>query len=46
MNPFLAGVPFGGSKKSDVRADLFRRSVTGKYQMTDPDGTWIDVTDE
>ncbi len=46
MNPYLAGVPLGGSTESDVRADLFKRSATGKYQMTDPDGTWIDVTDE
>jgi hypothetical protein len=46
MNPYLAGVPLGGSKESDVRAELFRRSATGKFQMTDPDGSWIDVTDE
>lgn len=41
-------VPFrlGGSREADVRRDLFVRSATGKFQMADPDGTWIDVTDE
>lgn len=46
MNPYLAGVPLGGGTESDVRANLLKRSATGKYQMTDPDGTWIDITDE
>jgi hypothetical protein len=46
MNPYLAPVPLGGSKESDVRKTLFQNSATGKFQMTDPDGMWIDVTDE
>jgi catechol 2,3-dioxygenase-like lactoylglutathione lyase family enzyme len=46
MNPYLAGVPLGGSTESDVRKNLIKRSATGKYQMADPDGVWIDVTDE
>lgn len=46
MNPYLAPVPLGGSRESDVRRRLFESSATGKYQMSDPDGTWIDVTDE
>ena len=46
MNPYLAPVPLGGSTESDVRKRLLARSCTGKFQMTDPDGTWIDVTDE
>jgi catechol 2,3-dioxygenase-like lactoylglutathione lyase family enzyme len=46
MNPYLAPVPLGGSKESDVRKQFFGRAATGQLQMTDPDGTWIDVTDQ
>lgn len=46
MNPYLAPVPLGGSRESDVRRRFFESSATGKFQMTDPDGVWIDVTDE
>lgn len=46
MNPYLAPVPLGGSKESDVRRSFFQKNATGKMQMTDPDGSWIDVTDE
>jgi hypothetical protein len=46
LNPYLAPVPLGGSKESDVRANLVKRSSAGKFQMTDPDGVWIDITDE
>jgi len=45
-NPYLAPVPLGGSKESDVRMRLFQNSAGGKFQMTDPAGTWIDITDE
>nr|TFG55657.1 MAG: VOC family protein [Hyphomicrobiales bacterium] len=45
-NPYLAPVPLGGSKESDVRKHHFQNSAGGKFQMTDPDGTWIDITDE
>jgi hypothetical protein len=45
-NPYLAPVPLGGSKESDVRRDFFKKSATGKFQMTDPDGNWLDITDE
>jgi catechol 2,3-dioxygenase-like lactoylglutathione lyase family enzyme len=45
-NPYLAPKPLGGSKESDVRAELLRTSSFGKFQMTDPDGMWIDITDE
>lgn len=36
----------GGSPESDVRRKLFERNALGKYQLADPDGNWIDVTDE
>jgi catechol 2,3-dioxygenase-like lactoylglutathione lyase family enzyme len=45
-NPYLAPVPLGGSPESAVRAQFFASQATGKWQMSDPDGTWIDVTDE
>jgi predicted enzyme related to lactoylglutathione lyase len=45
-NPYLAPVPLGGSKESDVRQELLRKCAGGKLQTTDPDGTWIDITDQ
>ncbi len=45
-NQYLAPVKLGGSKEADMRHDFFKRSATGTYQLTDPDGTWIDVTDD
>jgi catechol 2,3-dioxygenase-like lactoylglutathione lyase family enzyme len=45
-NPYLAPVPLGGSKEADVRKDMLRSSCLGKFQMTDPDGTWIDISDD
>jgi catechol 2,3-dioxygenase-like lactoylglutathione lyase family enzyme len=45
-NPYLAPVPMGGSPESAVRKRFFERQATGKWQMTDPDGNWIDITDE
>jgi len=46
MNPYLAGVPLGGSLESDVRKRFFAGQASGKWQMSDPDGNWIDITDE
>jgi catechol 2,3-dioxygenase-like lactoylglutathione lyase family enzyme len=42
-NPYIAPVPLGGSPESDVRREFFRRQATGTFQMSDPDGNWIDV---
>jgi hypothetical protein len=36
----------GGSPESAVRQRFFQSQATGKFQMTDPDGNWIDITDE
>jgi hypothetical protein len=46
MNPYLAGVPLGRSPESDVRKLFFESQASGKWQMSDPDGNWIDITDE
>ncbi len=45
-NPYLAPVPLGGSPESDVRKRFFEKHAMGKFQMTDPDGNWIDISDE
>ena len=45
-NPYLAPVPLGGSPESEVRRKFFEKSAGGKWQMSDPDGNWIDITDE
>ena len=36
----------GGSPESNVRRDFLKKSATGKWQMTDIDGNWLDITDE
>lgn len=46
MNPYLAGPPLGGSPESDVRRRFLAGQAGGKWQMADPDGNWIDITDE
>jgi len=46
MNPYLAPVPLGGSAESDVRKRFFAAHATGRWQKSDPDGNWIDITDE
>jgi catechol 2,3-dioxygenase-like lactoylglutathione lyase family enzyme len=45
-NQYLAPFELGGSPEADDRAAMFSRWATGKYQMCDNDGTWIDITDE
>ncbi len=45
-NSYLAPRPLGGSVESEVRKKLFAKSALGKFQMADPDGNWIDVSDE
>jgi hypothetical protein len=45
-NTFLASRPLGGSPESEVRRKYFESCSLGKYQLADPDGNWIDVTDE
>lgn len=42
---FLAPVPLGGNTEGEMRKRVFQRSATGSYQMTDPDGVWIDITE-
>jgi predicted enzyme related to lactoylglutathione lyase len=46
MNPYVAPIRLGGSKESDARKAFFAAQAGGKYQMADPGGVWIDVTDE
>jgi predicted enzyme related to lactoylglutathione lyase len=45
-NFHLAPVPLGGGKEPEMRKQFLAKSATGKFQMADPDGNWIDVTDE
>ncbi|HXF52662.1 MAG TPA: VOC family protein [Hyphomicrobiaceae bacterium] len=46
MNTYLMPMPLGGSKESEARKRFFAAQAGGKYQMADPGGVWIDVTDE
>ena len=45
-NSFLASRPLGGSKEANMRRDFFAKNALGKFQMSDPDGNWLDITDE
>ncbi len=45
-NQYLAPFQLGGSPEADARKAMFARWATGSYQMSDPDGTWIDITDQ
>jgi len=42
-NQYLAPFKLGGSPEAETRRQLFARAATGQYQMSDPDGTWIDI---
>jgi len=46
MNPYVAPMRLGGSKEADARKAFFAQEAGGKFQMADPGGVWIDVTDE
>jgi len=44
-NQYLAPFQPGASPEADARKDMFARWATGGYQMSSPDGAWIDITD-
>lgn len=43
---YLAPMPLGGNKEAEARKRFLAKSASGKYQMADPGGVWIDITDE
>jgi hypothetical protein len=45
-NTYLAPRPLGGSAESEVRKKLFQKSALGKVQIADPDGNWIDISED
>jgi catechol 2,3-dioxygenase-like lactoylglutathione lyase family enzyme len=46
LNPLIGPMPIGGSAEAKRRKQIFTNAATGKLQIADPDGVWIDVTDE
>lgn len=44
-NQYLAPVQLGGAEEADTRKAFFEQWATGDYQMADPDGTWLDITE-
>ena len=46
QNTYLTSWSLGGSPEAEVRKGLLQRCALGQYQLADPDGNWIDVTDE
>jgi len=45
-NTYIAARPLGGSDEANTRADLLAACALGEFQMADPDGNWIDITDD
>jgi catechol 2,3-dioxygenase-like lactoylglutathione lyase family enzyme len=45
-NTFIATRPLGGSDEANTRRDLLAKCALGKFQISDPDGNWLDITDE
>jgi len=46
LNTYVAPMRLGGSKEADARRAFLAEQAGGKFQMADPGGVWIDVTDE
>jgi predicted enzyme related to lactoylglutathione lyase len=44
-NPYLAPKSIGPGVEGPVRRKLLARCPHGSFQLTDPDGTWIDVAE-
>jgi predicted enzyme related to lactoylglutathione lyase len=45
-NTYLAARPLGGSDEAEVRREFLANAALGKFQMADPDGNWIDISDD
>ena len=45
-NTFLASRPLGGSDEANRRREFFANNALGKLQISDPDGNWLDITEE
>jgi len=45
-NTFIATRPLGGSKEAETRRDLLAKCALGEFQISDPDGNWIDISDD
>ena len=45
-NSYLASRKLGGSAEADTRRNLIESNALGKYLIADPDGNWLDITDE
>lgn len=45
-NTFFESRKLGGNKESEVRKAHFTNNALGDYQIADPDGNWIDITDQ
>lgn len=45
-NTFMMSRPLGGSKEAEVRKNMLAADALGAFQIADPDGNWIDITDQ
>ncbi len=45
-NTFMTSRPLGGSKEAEVRKNMLASDALGEFQIADPDGNWIDITDQ
>jgi hypothetical protein len=44
-NTALVGHPLGGTRENAQRHALLRRGARGAFQMTDPDGVLLDISE-
>ena len=44
-NPYLSPGPVGAGSEAEARLDLFAKCKFGEYQLADPDGVMIDISE-
>ena len=45
-NTFIAARPLGGSTEASTRRDKLASCALGDFQIADPDGNWLDITED
>ena len=46
QNTFMMSRPLGGRKENEIRKAMLAANCLGQHQIADPDGNWIDISDQ